>query len=108
MKKIIWKEDLSLGAIILFCICAADLISTSIILSLGGGELNPLFNFIFNKGGIGLFVVAKLSSTLLCIFIIELSRTKELVSVKRIRNYYLGCIILYLGIYAYGFFPQIV
>jgi hypothetical protein len=115
------KERLSIYAIILFVIAAADLISTLIILSLGGGEANPFFNFILRHGGIEPFIFAKLATLLLIPFIdlsrliktptiewsgskvIKLPRLGRLKSVpqKRIRTYFIASIICYLGVYTF-------
>lgn len=108
-KKEIFSVILCKEAIFLFAICAADLISTSIILSSGGGEANPFMRFILENGGIALITVIKLLWLFLTILLMELIRVgkirfgKKLVFPKKIRRYYLVCIAIYILVYGIGF-----
>jgi len=90
-------------ALALFAVCVMDLISTAIILRLGGREFNPIMNFVLNLGGIGLMAAVKILTVTLAVIPLELAKTKGIISEKRHRNYYLVVIFSYLGIYLFFF-----
>jgi len=108
-KREIFSVILCKEAILLFAICATDLISTSIILSSGGEESNPFMRFMLEKGGIALITVIKLLWLFLTILLMELIRVGKIrfrgkiVSPKTIRRYYLVCIAIYILVYGIGF-----
>ena len=90
-------------AVALFAICIMDVISTSIVLELGGREFNPIMNFVLQQGGVGLMALVKLLTIVFAVVPLELARAKSIISQKRCRNYYLATILLYTGIYGFFF-----
>ena len=93
----------SMFAMALFGICIMDLISTGFVLRLGGREFNPIMNFVLKYGGIWLMAAVKIFTVALGVILLETARSRDIISPRRHRNYYLAAILLYLGIYAVFF-----
>ena len=97
------SEKIYLLVVVLFAICIMDIISTSIVLELGGREFNPVMNFVLKQGGIVLMILVKLLTIVFAVILLELARAKNMISQRRHRNYYLATIFLYVGIYTFFF-----
>jgi hypothetical protein len=109
IKRGMFSVALCWEAIVLFLICTADLLSTSVILTFGGSESNPVMNTTLELGGIPLLVLVKFSWLYLAIFLMEsirvgnISFRKKIVSPGSIKKYYRACIIVYVFLYGVWF-----
>ncbi len=102
MENILSRKTCPL-AVVLFAICLMDIISTSVVLQLGGREFNPIMNFVLKHGGIGLMTLVKLLTIICAVVPLEWAKAKSIISQKRHRNYYLTTIFLYAGVYGFFF-----
>jgi len=96
------KENKNINLlIILLIINLIDVITTLVILGLGGSEANSIMNWFLQKGGIAFFLFIKVFIIILFIIIMELASKK--IFQKKIRNYYIITIVAYISIWAVGF-----
>ncbi len=102
MENILLKKTCPL-AVVLFAICIMDIISTSVVLQLGGREFNPIMELVLRLGGIYLLTLVKLFTITCAVVPLEWAKAKSIISQKRHRNYYLATIFLYAGVYGFFF-----
>jgi hypothetical protein len=86
-------------SIILFLIIVFDSVSTILIISNGGYEVNPLMRYLLDKSWL-LFLVYKISLGMACIGILEYVYRKKIQWNKwYMKNSYMITIISFLSIY---------
>ena len=88
---------------ILWTIVVLDLIST--VAGLESGiieEANPLMAYFLTAGGLSLFILVKLAVSFAGIGLLEHVAESRLLSVKRMKAYYMAVIVMYCFIYITG------
>jgi hypothetical protein len=108
IKKGMFSVSLCWEAMVLFLICAADLLLTSVVLTFGGSESNPIMKAILEWGGISSLVLIKLLWLYMAIFLMESARVgnisfgKKTVLPQRIKKYYYVGIVAYILLFGVG------
>lgn len=78
------KQDLLLGALIIFC-CFLDIFLTDRIIKFGGSEFNAMMRFLMEKGPY-LAPIVKMGISLTCLFFLLIYKNFRIFKIVKIRS----------------------